>query len=115
MVRFAEPKWENDLRGRYPELPFASAPDLAWVDPDDPEVRFSFLTAELVWTASAYDQLLLDIANYDVPPMVFFSSSRGFVYAPYDGGADVIAPREADLPRLRANWSEWISTHAEGL
>jgi hypothetical protein len=114
-VRFSDPRSAHELISRYHQLSLTQDPALDWVDPDEPEVTFGFLTAEFVWSASALDQLLLDVANDSVPSVTLYSPSTGFVYAPYDGGADIIVPRAADLPRLRIRWSEWMSPHAEGL
>jgi hypothetical protein len=66
--------------------------------------RLQFDTAVVVWSAASHDDLLRDVADYKSPQVVFFSISNGFVYAPYDGGADIIAPSADDVPRLRAKW-----------
>ena len=88
--------------------------DLRYAEPDDPDVAFGFLVAEIVWAPGRYDQLLRDVADDRTPSVVFFSLS-GFAYSPYDGGADIITPRQTDVARLRAKWKAWLSSHPEDL
>jgi hypothetical protein len=46
---------------------------------------------------------------------VMLLSTRGWLYHPYDGGADVIAPTQDERKLLAAEFSSWLSNHPLGL
>jgi hypothetical protein len=114
-LRFRDGASADTLKRQYGTLSLTEDPELRYADPEDPETSFGFLQSQVEWYPGAYDQLLRDVADEHTPSAVFFSTSSGFVYSPYDGGIDIIAPRRSDLVRLRAKWKSWIPTHPEGL
>jgi hypothetical protein len=38
-----------------------------------------------------------------------------WLFAPYDGGMDVVLPTTAERDHLRSAHSDWLSTHPAGL
>jgi hypothetical protein len=105
----------TDLQCRYSDLSLIHDPEIDWTNSSDPDESARFLVADLAWAPTSYDQLLLDIANDAAPSMVFYSAARRAVFAPYDGGADVISASEAELHRHRAKWGAWLPKGEGGL
>ena len=89
-----------------------------WVDQseDDPAFQrhFVFEASQIRWTPNAFDWLFRKIAD-DLASALFFSAPSGTVFAPYDGGFDVIAadPREVGL--LEGDFWAWMSECASKL
>jgi hypothetical protein len=81
---------------------------LEWRD-GDMVTRFA---AELV--AGVDDTLLMEIAD-DRGRAVYVGAVRPVVFAPYDGGFDVIMESAAQVVALRAQFLGWISARLDGL
>jgi hypothetical protein len=69
--------------------------------------------AELSTADPATMELLLLVAD-DEARVLFFDDSLRWLYAPYDGGADVLADPQV-ITRLRAEYTDWLSSHPGGL
>jgi hypothetical protein len=103
--------------------------DLAWSKslgvPDLPAVVFPALeqdddaivsvTCTVRWATGAWDALIRDVADWRAASVVLCNPGSGEVYAPYDGGADVIVANSHRVATLKGRWSEWLSTHPFGL
>lgn len=71
--------------------------------------------AQTIWPHAGFDQLIDEVAR-DALRAVWFSIASGEVFAPYDGGVDLIAASEKRAAALRQVFpSNWFSNHAEGL
>jgi hypothetical protein len=97
-----------------------------WVEPDDEEdgwtvaiegrdqsVRFEI--AETVWRTGEHDALIREVADWEMANVVFASRESGCVYAPYDGGTDLILQDSGQRDRMRQTYRAWLSMHPEGL
>ncbi|MFI2363049.1 hypothetical protein [Promicromonospora sp. NPDC019610] len=60
------------------------------------------------------DPLLRRVAD-DIDRTVFTNEAVEWIYAPYDGGADVIARTSADRDALRSQHAGWLSSHPTGM
>ncbi len=58
---------------------------------------------------------LLRLVADDQDRMFFFDHSLTWLYAPYDGGGDVVAPSAAERDRLKARHVSWLPTNPFGL
>jgi hypothetical protein len=59
---------------------------------------------------------LLRLAADDVTASVIITTpAMGWLYHPYDGGADVIAPTSQQRDELRQRHAQWLSAHPRGL
>jgi hypothetical protein len=47
--------------------------------------------------------------------VIITTAEMGWLYAPYDGGADVIAASPDHRDRLRRAHADWLSAHRSGL
>ncbi|WP_437571867.1 DUF3885 domain-containing protein [Sorangium sp. So ce542] len=66
------------------------------------------------WSRGVLDGVLRLVAD-DRAANVMLLSARGWLYHPYDGGADVIAPTRDERDRLATEFSAWLSNHPLGL
>jgi hypothetical protein len=60
-------------------------------------------------------QLLRLVAGYETAGVIVTTASMGWLYAPYDGGADVIAATAGHQDQLRRAYQDWLSAHPAGL
>lgn len=74
-----------------------------------------FFMDVLLWEPRMTDPLLRQIAADVVHNVLFVSMERQSVYAPYDGGADIILPSASERAVLRHRYTDWLSAHPQGL
>lgn len=60
------------------------------------------------------DTLLIAVAD-DRSRVILSTADVSWLYHPYDGGADIIAPDAVVRDALRERHSDWLSTHPSGL
>ena len=60
-------------------------------------------------------RLLRLVADYVTGGVIITTAEMGWLYAPYDGGADVIAASPAHRDQLRRAHQDWLSAHPAGL
>ena len=85
--------------------------------PDDgmlAEGEFSFWSTDTLWDLAADAKLLRRMAM-DETRAVWMNRSTGEVFAPYDGGLDIIAADEDRRNSLRATFSAWLPDNDAGL
>jgi len=83
-------------------------------DPEDTEMEYDIYAAAVTWHRGRFDDILREIAD-DQERVLWMSEETGAVFAPYDGGTDLILP---DLPSLRhmvVEHSDWLSSYPGGL
>jgi hypothetical protein len=68
----------------------------------------------LKWRPGVLDRFILAVAQDKVRGVVV-SIERGVVYAPYDGGADLIYRSPADRRVAHSRYSAWLSAYPGGL
>ncbi|GHU11141.1 hypothetical protein FACS1894185_3890 [Betaproteobacteria bacterium] len=66
-------------------------------------------------TPKALDPLLRLVADDQIGGVIITDDSATWVYHPYDGGADVIAPTMSVRSTLCERYADWLSTHPMGL
>jgi hypothetical protein len=81
-------------------------------DPESPGT--SLFGGEVEWLPGRFDSLLLAVAQ-DRLQALWVARDSGAVFAPYDGGADLIYPTEWQRDAARARYEPWLSAHPEGL
>lgn len=86
-------------------------------DAADPKRSWSIplSSVHIHWHSGALDDVLADVANDLLKPFAIISTATGRVYAPYDGGADLILASEAERDLVRARYEAWLSPHPSGL
>ena len=71
--------------------------------------------SSVVWKSGQFDSLLIDVADWKVTMILFVSISTKCVYAPYDGGVDLILRNEQEREKKKIMYKNWLSAHPEGL
>jgi hypothetical protein len=61
------------------------------------------------------NDLLTMIADDVIANVLFVGVKQGFLYHPYDGGADIILASQVERDRMRSKYAAWLSKHPEGL
>jgi hypothetical protein len=82
-------------------------------DYEDPNYWHVF-SASIPWFEGALDVAFRMVA-VEAVANVMVLSPRGWLYHPYDGGADVILPSTNERDRLAKEFSAWLSPHPLGL
>jgi hypothetical protein len=124
---------ELGYRGRcYVIASFFEGPDIPPVSPDEtgipkaerwrslppPEGEDEAMVAfagEMQVPSSQLDLLLRDIIDDTAASTTLIAPAGDWLYHPYDGGADVIAPTAEARDRLRDRHREWLPAHPRGL
>ncbi|WP_428240761.1 DUF3885 domain-containing protein [Gynuella sp.] len=83
-------------------------------DDDDYESYWHLHVSEVEFTGSEFNSLFHMVANDEVGNIMIISPSKGIVFHPYDGGADVVFVSTEERDRLKEQHREWLSSHHEG-
>jgi hypothetical protein len=83
-------------------------------DGDDCEYYWHLHGLEVKFTGGEFNSLFRMVANDEVGNIMIICPSKGFVFHPYDGGADVVLKSEEERDRLKALYHEWLSSHPDG-
>jgi hypothetical protein len=70
---------------------------------------------EAKWTPGLVDAVLRQVADDEIRNILFVSMQCQSIFAPYDGGADIILPFTPDRDAMRCRYAEWLSAHPLGL
>lgn len=92
-----------------------AAPWLHAVDPDDPEVAYDLHVSREQFTPGSLDELLRYVAEDRTSGVVVTDVALRWLFHPYDGGMDVIAPSVRERDRLAARFGTWLSDRPDGL
>lgn len=71
------------------------------------EERFFVRAMQERWDPGKHDTLLHDLAEDVIDCVLFFDAIRGTVFAPYDGGFDVIFVSDAAYEEMRGFEPSW--------
>lgn len=85
------------------------------VDPGNPEVAYSLHVSRQDFTPGDLDDLLRYVADDRTSEVVVTDRYLRWLFHPYDGGMDVIAPSAAERDRLAARFRTWLSDRPDGL
>lgn len=92
-------------------------PAFSWTDleeePED-QIQTTFYVKSIPWKQSSLDWLFADIAE-DQIRAILFSQTKNIVFAPYDGGFDIICPRSQKIRGLEVNFGTWMSERPDKL
>lgn len=103
---------------RLPQLAFTQAlvdhPD--WLQhPRSDAASLNASVALVAWEFERFEAFILAVADDHVDVATFLSFDTGQIYAPYDGGADLIFVSEAERDARARDWSTWLSSNPTGL
>jgi hypothetical protein len=75
----------------------------------------SLAATRIQWRPRALDDVLTDVANHLLGPLLIVAEGSGRVYAPYDGGADLFLESSAERDAFRSKYASWLSPDPTGL
>ena len=82
----------------------------------DPQLAFAHAYVNrLTWQPGRLDDLLRRVADDEIADMIIAAPDLAWLYAPYDGGADVLLSTTTLRDNLRDRHREWLSPHHSGL
>jgi hypothetical protein len=89
--------------------------DLHALDPDNYPTGLSYQAqyALTKWSPGQVDAALRDIA-LDELRIMWVCFERGVIFAPYDGGVDLILPEARARNHFRSRYSAWLSPRPDG-
>ncbi len=83
----------------------------SWVDPrelPEDQVPVAFFAKHVLWKPHSLDWLFTEVAE-ERGNAILFDEGQRTVFAPYDGGFDVISLQRAKIGALEANFASWMS------
>lgn len=113
---YSETPTPNAVRSEVARHDPKSRPFLSMSIEDGPTTMYwRFFMDVLRWEPGMADSLLRQVADDVVRNVLFVTGEGRSVYAPYDGGADLILPSALDRDAMRLRYAGWLSTHHLGL
>ncbi|MDE1995999.1 MAG: hypothetical protein KGI75_26110 [Rhizobiaceae bacterium] len=82
---------------------------------DDDETQWCAHVLETIWRQGTLDSILLAIADDGTGPTMWMDRKTGRIFAPYDGGFDLLVSSPEEVNQLRMSFGDWLSDHPEGL
>lgn len=83
---------------------------------EDEETTFDIFGTEVNgWNLEEFSPLLMEVANDEISSVVFYNPVSGNVYAPYDGGADLLIQSDVARSLFSDKYAAWVSPGASGL
>jgi hypothetical protein len=61
------------------------------------------------------DDVLLDVADWKIVNFFVVNCDRQRIFAPYDGGVDVILENAEKRDEFKVKYQDWLSSHPQGL
>jgi hypothetical protein len=89
----------------------------SWIDEtEEPEhaIPMAFFGAKIEWPSSNLNPLFSAVAE-DECSVVLFNTSSGTVFAPYDGGFDLISAQKGLIASLETKFIHWMSHRTDKL
>ena len=107
--------WSPDATPEKPEGANALGQPLEWLCTKRDEEAFGhFWIGWHVWQPGLLDGVLRQVME-DNARFLVVASKQKCVYAPYDGGGDLILEFQARRDAMRTRYADWLSTHPKGL
>lgn len=85
------------------------------LEPDEEPVYLSLFCGTHKLTRGSLDEVLLCVADWKIVNFFVVSCERERIFAPYDGGVDVILKDAEERDEFKAKYKSWLSSHPEGL
>jgi hypothetical protein len=105
--------WSPDATPEEPDNFFGQPLEWFCTKQDD-EAFGHFWIGWHVWQPGLLDELLRQVME-DETRFLVVGLKQQCVYAPYDGGGDLILEFQAGRDTMRTRYADWLSTHPKGL
>ncbi|MBE1605420.1 DUF3885 domain-containing protein [Actinopolymorpha pittospori] len=82
----------------------------------EPHLLFAHAyVSRLAWQPGRLDDLLCRVAADEVDGVIIATPDLAFLYAPYDGGADILSATAARRDDLRDRYQRWLPKQPAGV
>ncbi|MDQ3321667.1 MAG: hypothetical protein M3525_04310 [Acidobacteriota bacterium] len=85
------------------------------LEPDEETVYLSLFYGTHKLTQGSLDEVLFCVADWKIVNFFVVSCERERIFAPYDGGVDVILKDTEERDEFKAKYKGWLSSHPAGL
>ncbi|MGG6263338.1 DUF3885 domain-containing protein [Leptolyngbya sp. AN03gr2] len=85
------------------------------LEPNEEPVYLSLFCGTHDLKYGSLNDVLLCIADWKIVNFFVLNCNRERIFAPYDGGVDVILRNLQERDKFRAKYKDWLSLHPEGL
>jgi hypothetical protein len=104
-IREVNARWEKRIRELIDENGLKWS--FTFPFPDD-ECDYQIFATTVTWRGDHYRSLLQHIADDQTDGFVWMSLKTGDIFAPYDGGVDLIVRDAPQRERLKREYAEWL-------
>jgi len=108
------PELSNLLVHQLPALPkqeFDPEPQ----EEGEPPIYLRLACGNHILQIGSLDEVLLCVADCRVTNFFVISSKHQRIFAPYDGGVDVVLRDATERDEFKARYEAWLSKHSDGL
>lgn len=88
--------------------------DSSDVEPDDEPIYLSLFFTPYKFKSNDLNEVLLCVANWKIVNFFVVNFERQRIFAPYDGGVDVILKDSQERDEFKSKYKNWLSNHPEG-
>lgn len=85
------------------------------LDADEELVYLSLFCGTHKLKPGSLDDVLLCVANWKIVNFFVVSCERQHIFAPYDGGVDIILKDTKERDEFKAKYKDWLSPYPSGL
>jgi len=85
------------------------------LEPDEQPIYLSLFCGTHELKRGSLDDILLCVADWKIVDFFVVSCERKRIFAPYDGGVDVILKDTEERDEFKSKYKNWLSNHPEGL
>ena len=85
------------------------------LESDEEPIYLSLLCGMHKLKRSSLDEVLLCVADEKIVNFFVVSCERQRIFAPYDGGVDIILKDSKERDEFKAKYKDWLSHHPQGL
>ena len=85
------------------------------LEPDEEPFYLSLLCGTHKLKRGSLDEVLLCVADEKIVNFFIVSCERERIFAPYDGGVDIILKDSKERDEFKAKYKDWLSHHPQGL
>ena len=79
------------------------------------DIETDIYSKAIKWKPQKYNNYIKCVATEECSSSIFYAQSSGNIYAPYDGGADVLIQSPDKRKALKQKYKKWFSTQQSGM
>lgn len=85
-----------------------------FVEPDEEPIYLSIFFAPYKIKSNDLDEVLLCVADWKIVNFFVVNFENQRIFAPYDGGVDVILKNSQERDEFKLKYKSWLSNHPKG-